>query len=129
MTGVTTSSRPIRSTPSPSLSAVILHTGGGVTLEHLLEGVVPEALEVGAEVVVVSSREKEATFMLTRFPGIRLVKARDGATIVELRVTGMKAAGGDIVTFASTEKPPPTDWLPRLASCGNVSPREPKLLP
>jgi hypothetical protein len=87
----------------PPLSAIIAIRGGLAEIEPVLAALLPQARATGAEVVVVGRAEDAAR------AGVRLVRVDDD-NIFRLRLTGIKAARGEVVAIGEDHAVPRPDW-------------------
>ena len=125
-TSAPTASRPVRSTPYPKLSVVVVWSSGADSLAPFLEALMPQAARHGAEIVVAHAHRRETADHEGRFPDISFVRFPDGSGTTQLRSGGVAASDGDIVAITETsEGRLPPDWLDRLVRRMSLASRHP----
>lgn len=87
----------------PALSVVITVRDGLAEIDFVLEGLLPQALRTGTEVVVVGAVDEQAP------EGVRLVRV-DDPNIFTLRLAGIRAARGEVIAIGEDHAVPRADW-------------------
>ena len=125
-TSVPTASRPVRSTPYPKLSVIVVLSSGTGFLDRFLEALVPQAVRHSAEIVIAHSHDGEISDHKGQFPGVSFVELPDGSGTARLRAGGVAASDGDVVVITETsEGLLPPDWLDRLVRRSSMASRRP----
>ena len=115
--------RGIRLGDTPRTSVVVASTGDTARLGAFLSWMLPLCQARNIEVVVARScpideyRELEATW-----PSVLFMPAQDNATVRQLRVAGLSAADGDIVTLVEDGMDQDALWLEDLPSSAPLPP-------
>jgi GT2 family glycosyltransferase len=83
-------------------------------LEVTLGSVIPQAADVGAEVIVVSDGPDERTAAVARRHGARLVSLAEERGVNATRNEGIRAAGSDVIVFIDDDVEAPPGWIDSL---------------
>jgi glycosyltransferase involved in cell wall biosynthesis len=98
----------------PSASIVIPTRGRPAYLAFTLDTVMPQAEELGAEVIVVDDGDDERTRAVTRAGGAQLVIAPAPGGLNVARNAGVEAAHGDLIVLIDDDLAAPPGWLGAL---------------
>jgi hypothetical protein len=99
----------------PKSSVVVASTLARPAFDRFLGSLLPPCEARGIEVVVARNCSPEEYRALEqRFPSVLFMPAQDNATLSQLRIAGVAAAEGDIVTLIDDHNDVTDAWLADL---------------
>lgn len=114
--------RGIRLGDMPKVSVVVASTQDRASLEQFLAWLLPTCLARNVEVVVARNCPIDEYRALEKaWPSVLFMPAQDNATARQLRVAGISAADGDIVSLIEDRMPADEEWLADLPPAASPS--------
>ena len=111
-----------RSAEAPTASVVIPTRARPAYLDVTLGSVMPQARELGAEVIVMSDGPDEATAERARAHGARLEALDSARNLNTARNAGADAAGSELVVYIDDDISAPPGWLQAIIDGARANP-------
>lgn len=99
---------------SPLVTVVLCSLNGEATIGATLSALAAQTLADRLEVVVIDDGSGDATALVARRHGARVVQHAHNAGLAAARNTGWQAASAPLVAFTDDDCRPGTDWVERL---------------
>jgi hypothetical protein len=107
----------------PKVSVVVASTRDSATLGRFLALLMPTCTARSIEIVVARAcPPEEYRDLAAAWPSVLFMPAQDNATVRQLRVAGLSAAEGDIVTLIEDTTLPDEAWLADLPPAATPDP-------
>lgn len=106
----------------PAASIVIPSLGRPDYLEVTLASVMPQASNLGAEVIVVSDGPDERTARVAQGRGAKFVSLPEERGVNAARNEGVRNARGDLIVFIDDDVEAPANWLEEVLSGARANP-------
>lgn len=106
----------------PPASVVIPTRGRPAYLDVALSSIVPQAVELQAEVIVVNDGDDLATREIARLHGARLVALTPARGANAARNAGIAAAASDLIVLSDDDVEAPPGWLAALLAGVDAAP-------
>jgi glycosyltransferase involved in cell wall biosynthesis len=98
----------------PLVTVVVCSLNGEATLGRTLDALAAQSLRGQLEVVVVDDGSTDATAIVARRHGARVVRHARNAGLAAARNSGWRAASASLVAFTDDDCRPDVDWVARL---------------